>query len=89
MIRRILLAAVIFSGLCASYSNVYSAETIRVLTWEGYVLPEDVKAVNKILKKEDYLYKVEVTSPYAAGAEQMFRLIREKKSDIMFLTIFL
>ncbi len=52
MIRRILLAAVIFSGLCASYSNVYSAETIRVLTWEGYVLPEEVKAVNKILKKE-------------------------------------
>ncbi len=88
MIRRILLAAVIFSGLCASYSNLYSAETIRVLTWEGYVLPEDVNAINKILKKEGYLYKVEVISPYAAGAEQMFRLIREEKCDIMFLTIF-
>ena len=88
IIRRILLASVIFSGLCASYSNAYSAETIRVLTWEGYVLPEDVKAVNKILKKEGYLYKVQVISPYAAGAEQMFRLIREEKCDIMFLTIF-
>jgi len=88
MIKRILLAAIIFSGLCTSHSNVHSAETIRVLTWEGYVLPEEVKAVNKILKKEEYPYKAEVISPYAAGAEQMFRLIREEKCDIMFLTIF-
>lgn len=88
MIKRILLGAIIFSGLCTSYSNVYSAETIRVLTWEGYVLPEEVKAVNNILKKEGYPYKVEVISPYATGAEQMFRLIREDKCDIMFLTIF-
>ena len=86
--RRLLLAAVIFSGLCASSSDVYSLETIRVLTWEGYVLPEDVRAVNRILEREGYLYRVRVISPYAAGAEQMFRLIREKKCDIMFLTIF-
>ena len=88
MIKRILLAAIIFSGLCTSHSNVHPAETIRVLTWEGYVLPEAVREVDKILKKEGYPYKVEVISPYAAGAEQMFRLIREEKCDIMFLTIF-
>jgi spermidine/putrescine transport system substrate-binding protein len=88
MIKRILLAAIVFSGLCTFYSNVHSAETIRVLTWEGYVLPEEVKAVNNILKKKGYPYKIEVISPYAAGAEQMFRLIREDKCDIMFLTLF-
>ena len=85
MIKRIFFIAIIFSGLC---TNVHSAETIRVLTWEGYVLPEEVKAVNKILKKKGYPYKVEVISPFATGAEQMFRLIREDKCDIMFLTIF-
>jgi spermidine/putrescine-binding protein len=87
IIRRILFAVIIFSGLFTS-SGVHSEEAIRVLTWEGYVLPEDVKEVNSILKKEGYPYKVEVISPYAAGAEQMFRLIREEKCDIMFLTIF-
>ena len=75
MIKRILLGAIIFSGLCTSYSNGYSAETIRVLTWEGYVFPEEVREVNNILKKEGYPYKVEVISPYAAGAEQMFRFV--------------
>jgi hypothetical protein len=89
MIKGILFAAIIFSGLCMSYSNVHSAETIKILTWEGYVLPKDVMEVNNILKRKGYPYKVEVISPYAAGAEQMFRLIREEKCDIMFLTIFL
>lgn len=88
MIKRILFAAVIFSGLCMPYSEVQSAESIKVLTWEGYVLPEDVREVNNILKKKGYPYKVEVISPYAAGAEQMFSLIREEKCDVMFLTIF-
>lgn len=88
MIKRILFTVIIFSGLCMPCSNGYSAETIRVLTWEGYVLPEEVREVDNILKKEGYPYKVEVISPYAAGAEQMFRLIREEKCDIMFLTIF-
>ncbi len=67
MIKRILLAAIIFSGLFTPFSKVHSAETIRVLTWEGYVLPEEVKAVNKILKQEGYPYKVEVISPFATG----------------------
>ncbi|MBL7204743.1 MAG: extracellular solute-binding protein [Desulfobacteraceae bacterium] len=88
MIKKILFIAIIFSGLCASNSNVHSVETIRVLTWEGYVLPEEVREVNNILKKEEYPYRVDVISPYAEGAEQMFKLIREEKCDIMFLTIF-
>ena len=87
IIRRILFAVIIFSGLFTS-SGVHAEEALRVLTWEGYVLPEDVREVNRILKQEGYPYKVEVISPYAAGAEQMFRLIREEKCDIMFLTIF-
>ncbi len=87
MIKRILLAVIIFSGIFA-FSGANASESLRVLTWEGYVLPEDLREVNGILKKEGYPYRVEVISPYAAGAEQMFRLIREEKCDIMFLTIF-
>ncbi|CAM3325552.1 ABC transporter substrate-binding protein [Shewanella violacea] len=61
---------------------------LRVLTWEGYVTQEDVGKVNALLKKQGYKYRVEIVSPYAQGADQMFDLIRAKQCDITFLTLF-
>jgi len=61
---------------------------LRILTWEGYVTPEDLEAVNSRLEEKGYLYEATVIKPYAEGAEQMFDLIRGKKVDISFLTLF-
>jgi len=88
IMRRGLCVIVIFLALCICYSNLCSADILRVLTWDGYVLPEEVKEVNRILTKRGYPHSIKLISPYAEGAEQMFRLIREKKCDIMFLTLF-
>ena len=61
---------------------------LRILTWEGYVTPEDLKAVNLLLEEKGYLYEATVIKPYAEGAEQMFDLIRGNGIDISFLTLF-
>lgn len=63
-------------------------EPLRVLTWEGYVQVEDVKAVNALLTTKNLPYYVEVIKPYAEGAEQMFDLIRGQYCDVSFLTLF-
>lgn len=84
--KRILLVLfiIVFSipagGLSAN-NNV-----LRVFTWEGYVLPHEVAAVNKILKTKGYKYRVEVIKPWAEGPEQMFDVLRSS-ADISFLTI--
>ncbi|MPY23876.1 extracellular solute-binding protein [Shewanella psychropiezotolerans] len=61
---------------------------LRVLTWEGYVTPEDVDKVNTLLDEKGYKYKIDIVAPYAQGAEQMFDIIRAKQCDITFLTLF-
>ena len=82
IIKRGICVLIISLVLCICYSNVYSADILRVLTWEGYVLPEEVKEVNRILKKRGYPHRIKVIFPYAEGAEQMFRLIREKNATL-------
>lgn len=61
---------------------------IRLLTWDGYTTPEEIIMVNELIKAQGYDYKVEVIKPYAEGSEQMYNLIRDKKCDIAFLTLF-
>lgn len=65
----------------------YAKETLRVFTWDGYVVQEDIKAVNKILADKGYDIEVKVIEPFAAGPEQMFDVIRSGKCDISFLTL--
>ncbi|ARU59203.1 spermidine/putrescine-binding periplasmic protein-like [Oleiphilus messinensis] len=67
--------------------TVVRAETLNVFTWEGYVLPDEVEAVNKLLKEQGYDYTVNVVSPWAEGPEQMFKVIRGGEVDISFLTL--
>lgn len=68
--------------------EIHKHQTLRVLTWEGYVTDADVLEVNKRLEESGYHYQVEIILPYAQGAEQMFDLIRAKHCDIAFLTLF-
>jgi len=84
----VIIMFLMMSALAVCHSDAHSEEVLRILTWDGYVLPEEIKSVNEILKKEGYGYRAEVISPYAEGAEQMFALIRTDKCDITFLTLF-
>ncbi|MGQ0799439.1 MAG: extracellular solute-binding protein [Pseudomarimonas sp.] len=61
---------------------------LRILTWEGYVTAEDLSAVNTQLREQGYDIEAQVIEPYAAGAEQMYTLIRKGDVDISFLTLF-
>ena len=76
---------IFFSLLCAP---AQAKDTLRILTWPGYVTTDDLSRVNQLLSKSGYDIEAKVISPYAEGAEQMFALIREKKADISFLTLF-
>lgn len=68
--------------------NKPADNTIRILTWDGYVTQGDIQEVNKILKKEGYTYNVEVISPLADNPEQMFNAIRGNKCEVVFLTLY-
>lgn len=72
----------------ADQSQNATKEVLRILTWEGYVTADDLINVNRILQKQGYDFEARVIAPYAEGAEQMFDLIRTKKADISFLTLF-
>jgi len=50
-------------------------------------MPNEVTAVNKLLTKKGYNYKVEVIKPWAEGPEQMYDVLRSGKADISFLTL--
>ena len=87
----LLRSLLIFSFLCGIAPLELSAqekETLRVLSWEGYVNAEDLSAVNQLLEEQGYPYEVKVITPLAEGAEQMFNLIRSGHADITFLTLF-
>jgi len=77
----------IFTLFSAVYSGRLLAENINIFTWEGYVNPDEVKAVNLILKEKGYDYTVNVIEPWAEGPEQMFKVFRKGKVDISFLTL--
>jgi len=63
-------------------------EKLRIFTWTGYVTPENITQVNKILVNKGYNYQVEVIATKAEDADQMFSVIRKKQCDITFLTLF-
>lgn len=80
----IFLASILFcASLFAAEDNV-----LRVFTWSGYVEPDEVKTINKILREKGYDIEVEVIKPWAEGPEQMFDVFRRTKQvDISFLTL--
>lgn len=63
-------------------------EELRILTWDGYITKSDVKKLDKIFESNDLFMKVKVINPYASGPDQMFDIIRSKKCDVSFLTLF-
>jgi len=78
----------VFVLLLFSITPVSQADTLRVFTWEGYVEPAEVAAVNTLLKKQGYGdITVKVIDSFAQGPEQMFNVLRAGKADISFLTL--
>jgi len=63
-------------------------DSLRILTWDGYVTREDLASVNALLSQSGYDIEATVIAPYAEGAEQMYQLMRKGKVDISFLTLF-
>lgn len=85
-IRRLL--ALCMFVLCVSCQLACAKDTLRILTWEGYVTAQDLLQVNQLLDKAGYDIEAKVIVPYANGAEQMFILMRQNKVDVSFLTLF-
>ena len=80
-LRLLISIAIVF----LSFIGLSQAEPIRVFTWEGYVEPGEVNAVNTLLKEKGYSeFTVEVIKPWAEGPEQMFKVLRAGKADISF-----
>ena len=84
---RSVLVAIVFVLMMSTGSFAAEDNVIRVFTWDGYVLAEEVAAVNKLLGEKEYSYNVEVIKPWAEGPEQMFKVLRTGKADISFLTL--
>ncbi len=75
--------------MCVSVTVVAEGkEPLRLLTWEGYVQPQELAAVNQLLEQAGYPYEAVVIEPLAEGADQMFNIIRRGGCDISFLTLF-
>jgi len=86
--KYILKNIVFIITLALTCSLPAQAEFLRVFTWDGYVTSSDTEAVNKLLAQQGYAeFKVEVISPFAEGPEQMFKVLRNDKADISFLTL--
>ncbi len=64
-----------------------ATEYLNVFTWDGYVQPDEVSAVNAILKDQGYDVEVRVIDTLAEGPEQMFDVIRTGNVDVSFLTL--
>ncbi len=69
------------------FTGFVHAETLRIFTWDGYVLPEEVSAVNALLSEQGYDVKIKVIEPWAEGPEQMFTVMRSGAADVSFLTL--
>jgi ABC-type thiamine transport system substrate-binding protein len=68
--------------------NVLADQHLRIFTWDGYITKKDIKNLDSIFKKHDLNIKAKIIKPYAEGSSQMFNIIRAKKCDVSFLTLF-
>lgn len=78
---------ILLTFLMAALASLAHAETLRVFTWDGYVLPDEVKAVNALLADQGYDVKIKVIDTWAEGPEQMFTVMRSGAADVSFLTL--
>ncbi len=85
-VRQLMMCVFLLGASVASVG--VQAQPLRVLSWEGYVTQQDIQVVNQQLKRQGYDYQVQLITPFAEGAKQMFDLIRSNQCDIAFLTLF-
>ena len=83
MLKLCLALLLAFGWLNSALAN----QTLRILSWEGYVSAADLLAINRTLAEQGLAVQAEVISPYAEGPEQMFMLLRAGKADLSFLTL--
>ena len=81
--RNLLLGAMLTLGGTMAQATEY----LNIFTWDGYVAPEEVTAVNALLKEQGYDIEVRVMDTLAEGPEQMFDVIRSGDVDVSFLTL--
>jgi spermidine/putrescine-binding protein len=85
MLKHLTLSLILFSLLI---TNLFAKDELRIFSWEGYVTKSDLAEVNATLKKQNIDVEVVLIDTLAAGPKQMFDIIRAKKCDIAFLTLF-
>lgn len=85
--RNFLLGAALSVGTAFSSTALYAVEYLNIFTWDGYVLPSEVEAVNALLAEQGYDVEVRVIDTLAEGPEQMFDVIRSGQADVSFLTL--
>ena len=84
------LFLILLSALVVSFHSMpvqADENKLRVFTWEGYVSPQEVEAVNKLLADAGNPVRVEVIRPWAEGPDQMYSVIASKKADLSMLTL--
>ncbi|NIZ13589.1 PotD/PotF family extracellular solute-binding protein [Phaeobacter sp. HF9A] len=81
--RKLLLSVALTVGSTMAQASEY----LNVFTWDGYVLPDEVAAVNDLLKEQGYDIEVRVLDTLAEGPEQMFDVMRSGDVDVSFLTL--
>lgn len=81
--RNLLIGAALTLGGTMAQATEY----LNIFTWDGYVAPEEVTAVNALLKEQGYDIEVRVMDTLAEGPEQMFDVIRSGDVDVSFLTL--
>ncbi|WP_269531641.1 PotD/PotF family extracellular solute-binding protein [Chitinimonas sp. BJYL2] len=66
---------------------VCAQEVLRIFSWPGYVTPADLEQVNRLYAARGLAVRAELITPYAEGPEQMFKVMREGRADVSFLTL--
>lgn len=60
---------------------------LHIFAWEGYVVAEDITAVDQLLEKSGNPVRIEIIKPWAEGPDQMFNVLRSGVADLSFLTL--
>jgi len=86
--KELIKPLIIILFLIISTKNYASENELRILTWDGYITKNDLKNLDKIFKENNISIKSKIIKPFAEGSDQMFDLIRDRKCDVSFLTLF-
>ncbi len=76
----------IFALLCLPALGA-DENKLRIFTWDGYVMPNEIAAVNKLLEAAGNPVRAELVPKWAEGPDQMHSVIASGAADLSFLTL--